>query len=619
MAAHFTYRMAPGVLVCFLLFNNGIGAQQVLNMDFEKVSSKNVTQPWGWEPDIFSPDLVTSLDSAMTHHGKYSLALKNKVDAVTSGAQAIVFYLEPYSITGKTVKFEGWVRSENFEGSLVIKLEDDKDFLQAGIAAANDSVKFQKTGNLEWRKFTFFKKISPGINWTRLIVTHSGKGNVWIDDMALYVASKKITALPVAIPFTRQQMNWLNTASSSLTSVDASKQGGAYSYNDLEKFKKIAGDALIIGLGEATHGTSEFFRMKHRAVEYAVKEMGVRVFGIEDHQLIVENVNRYVLSGKGDARKSMYGMFGVWDSEEVLNLVKWVRSYNEQHPDDMVEFVGYDMQSVNQPLDSLYSFWLKMDTVFFASIKNLFTDLKKNLPAVYSATDSMKQVWSTDAKRLLDLTLQKKQGWLAKCNNKNDSLYIEWGAQYARLVQQFARENINPMALYRDEAMAENISWILSIRKPGTKILIWAHDVHISRGEHPERELNYHHGISMGSWLAKKYGTRYKAFGLATYTGAYRAYPGYDDYSHWMSCPVYPGPPGTLDFALHKITEKRKVPALLLDLTNSRQQKWLSTPLPVRFANHVCYEYAYWTRFSVPYQFDGIFFIDKTNPAKQIK
>jgi erythromycin esterase-like protein len=59
------------------------------------------------------------------------------------------------------------------------------------------------------------------------------------------------------------------------------------SFKDLAPLKNAAADARIIALGEATHGTSEFFRMKHRVLEFAVMELGVRVFAIEDNQLVV--------------------------------------------------------------------------------------------------------------------------------------------------------------------------------------------------------------------------------------------------------------------------------------------------------------------------------------------
>jgi erythromycin esterase len=602
------------IIVLFILLSCiNTNAQQSLNLDFEEISAKSSTQPWGWEYDMYSTNGEVSLDSTTAHHGRQSLVMKNKPGSPASETQSLVFYLEPLLLKSKTLKIEGWVRSKDFDGSIAIKL-------QQGIEAIikSDSAQPHLNGTHNWQKFSFTGKMVSNSNWIRISIDHSGTGHVWIDDMTLYVNNKKIIALPVANPFTPSQLQWLQNASSSLIGVDASIPGTTPLYDDLKKLKEIAADATIIALGEATHGTSEFFRMKNRVLEYAVKEMGVRIFGIEDHQMVVEKVNKYVLTGEGNASKSMYGMFGVWDNQEVYNMIKWVRDYNTRYPDDKVEFVGFDMQAVAQPLDSLYSFLQATDTAVFWAVNKLLAGLKKNWPTIYSATDSAKHQWSTDAEHALNIILSKKQQWLYAAHNKKDTLHIEWGVQYARLVKQFARENIDPMVLYRDEAMAENISWTLSLRPPKTKMLIWAHDVHISRGEHPDTNLNYHRAISMGSWLAKKYGAQYKAFGLSTYTGAYRSYPGYTDYSKWISCPVYPGPVGSLDEALHQIAKKRKAPALLLDLTKARQQKWISSPLPVRFANHVCYEYAYWTRFSVPYQFDGIIFIDKTTPAKKI-
>jgi erythromycin esterase len=300
-------------------------------------------------------------------------------------------------------------------------------------------------------------------------------------------------------------------------------------------------------------------------------------------------------------------------------MIKWIRAYNMEHPDDKVEFVGIDMQGVIQPLDSLFAFLKRTDPVMLIEVDQLLSGLKKDAGQAYRVSDSTKQAWVKAAQSSFDRISGEKQNWLSTAATHTDSMHIEWGIQYASLVKQFTIENINPMALYRDKAMAGNISWILSTHKPGTKMIVWAHDVHISRGEHPVTGLNYHRGISMGSWLAREYGTGYKAFGISTYSGEYRAYPGYTDYSKWISCPAFPGPAGSLDEALHRVAVQKRSAYLLLSLKDARQQEWLTAPLPTRFANHVSYEYAYWTRFSIPYQFDGIFFIDKTSAAKPFR
>ena len=297
-------------------------------------------------------------------------------------------------------------------------------------------------------------------------------------------------------------------------------------------------------------------------------------------------------------------------------MIKWVRAYNLEHPDDKVSFVGFDMQSHYLPLDSLFTFLERQEPTLADSVEIWLEDLKQNGHNQFMVSIETKLAWFEQAQKSYEALLAKKMEWLKAAKTITDSFQIKWGIQYANLVKQFAENAFKGhLSFYRDEAMAENISWILSMHPPGTKMLVWAHDNHIARGDHPDNDLNFYFGLSMGRHLSKKYGDKYKAFGLSTYEGDYWAQISYFDFRQ-QPCPLYPGPIGSLDEALHQIALKKKSPALLLDLQEGRTQHWLSAPLPVRFANHVNIEYGYWTRYSIPYQFDGIFFVDKTSAAK---
>jgi erythromycin esterase len=599
--------------ICFLGFI--LKAQQPLNLDFEKLSV-DITSPWGWQYYQTGDRIIATLDSASKHSGKYSLLMKPFPNKNAASIQSFSSSLEPYQLRNRQVAVEGWVKCEDFfgKGFVIVNYRWSKTDT---ILNQSDTFWIDLQRNQNWMQFSALISMPLQLEAVDVSLCYLGSGSLWFDDLSIKINGKKVNELQVAKPFSKSEMQWLLKSSIKINTVDATTPSTEPVYDDLIAFKDIAGDASIIALGEATHGTSEFFRIKHRLLEYAVKEMGVRVFAIEDHQMEVEKVNDFVLYGKGNPEKSMAGMFYIWNSEEVINMIKWVRDYNIQHPDDKVEFHGFDMQSATLPLDSLFAFLQKNDKVLYDIANDLLAGLKKENQRMYMISDSTRQVWAVNAQKIRDMVYSKKAEWLSTAIGKKDSMHIEWAIQYANLIQQFAKESINPMNLYRDVAMADNISWILNIRKPGSKILIWAHDVHISKGEHPNVDYNYHAGISMGSWLAKKYGSKYKAFGISTYTGDYRAYPSYTNYSKFINCPAFPGPIGSLDEALHQISVKKKWPALLLDLSNARQLDWLSSPLPVRFANHVCFEYAYWTRFSIPYQFDGIFFIDKTTGAKK--
>jgi hypothetical protein len=89
--------------------------------------------------------------------------------------------------------------------------------------------------------------------------------------------------------------------------------------------KEIVGDAEIIGLGEATHGSSEFFSRKHRLVKYLVEELGYTTFVPETDGPIGLALDEYVLNGTGDPKAILDFP---WRTQEVLDLIEWMRLYN---------------------------------------------------------------------------------------------------------------------------------------------------------------------------------------------------------------------------------------------------------------------------------------------------
>ncbi len=424
-------------------------------------------------------------------------------------------------------------------------------------------------------------------------------------------------------PFTVSQVKQITKACVPFNGVYAVKASEKPVHSDLVAFGKTIGNAQIIALGESTHGTSEFFSMKHRALEYAVLNLNVRVFAIEDNQLAAEQINNYVLNGVGKLRDLCGNLFGVWIREEVFTMIEWIKEYNTLHPDKKVEFVGIDLQNPMMAFDSLNVFLSKKDPQFHKQIQELLFDYNKNFPNYFSLADTEKISWNVSARKAFDLVVAQKYNWLKECRTRPDSMKVEWAIQNARIIKQCSRHIITPQTqLYRDSAMAENVQWTLSMRAPGIRMVLWAHDFHISRGDDKVKVNNYYNGVSMGSWLSKWYGTKYKAFGLETYSGEFTAMPTYTTFD-LSSCALATSPQGTLDEALHQSALKKQSSFLYLDLgqikNNAENFKWLCVPTYVRFANHVCQGNSYNLKHSIPFQFDGIFFIDKTTGSKLVK
>lgn len=600
------------LLLLLILPEHEAYSQQLLNLNFEKTSIEHSIRPWGWELETDAPTTI-SMDSITKTEGKYSFKMHYNSEEKNEAIQTMSFGIEPFEFRNKTINLRGRIKTEKLNGFAYVSVnssgEDKSGMVSDKISSTTD-----------WQEVSLSFFVQDAIEAITLSLHHQGEGTAWFDDFHLIAENKEYSEVQIAEAFSKKQLRWIKKASAPLRSVDAAPNNtGATTFKDLTPLKKMIGNAKIIALGESTHGTSEFFRLKHRILEYSVKELGVRIFGIEGNMLTVQNVNKYILGGTGTAKASMRGIFMVWYNEEVLNMIEWVRNYNDQHPNDPVEFVGYDMQDLKAPMDSLYGFLEKKSPELLRPIASLLADLKENGNNYFMMSDSTKLEWYKDASKALNIVRSHENEWLTRSKIKADSMEVHWGIQYANLVKQFAENAYKGhLSFYRDEAMAENISWVLSHRESNTRMLIWAHDYHISRGEHSDNDLNIYMGLSMGAYLSKKFGDNYKAFAISTYEGHYLGMIGYQNFKQ-VNCPLYEGPKGTLDEALHQLSLKNNAVGVILDLGKARSEHWLTKPLPMRFANHVNIEYGYWTRYAIPFQFDGILFVDKTTSANQLR
>src|SRR6476620_3758937 len=103
-----------------------------------------------------------------------------------------------------------------------------------------------------------------------------------------------------------------------------------HGFADMQALKPLIGNARIVSLGEATHGTREFFQLKHRMLEFLATEMGFTIFSIEANMPEAYRLNDYVLNGVGDPAKLLRGMyFWTWNTEEVLDMIRWMRELNK--------------------------------------------------------------------------------------------------------------------------------------------------------------------------------------------------------------------------------------------------------------------------------------------------
>ncbi len=336
--------------------------------------------------------------------------------------------------------------------------------------------------------------------------------------MPLAKIADQVLDIEVAVPGPPPEdvVRWVARTAIPLTTVEA-----GHGFDDMRPLDKLVGGARIVALGEATHGTREFFQMKHRMLEYLVEKKGFRIFAIEANLPEARRVNEYVLHGTGSATAALSGMyFWTWDTEEVLALIEWMRAYNMDPAHDApVQFMGFDMQIARVALTNVRTFFAEYDSAFIDTLPARLTPFAfdgaegwKNLdPAKRSKlrTTAGAIVARLDTERTRYSKMAGAAAWRAA---REDARVIaqaaaKWDAQN----DQGFTSGFN----IRDAAMAENVAWMLEQAGPKSKIVLWAHNSHIAF-EMPEF-------INMGSQLQAKYHTDYLTMGFVFAAGSFQA------------------------------------------------------------------------------------------------
>ncbi len=286
-------------------------------------------------------------------------------------------------------------------------------------------------------------------------------------------------------------------------------EGGA----GLAAFGKAVGDARIVALGEATHGTSEFYRLNQRLIEYLVREKGFTVLAIEANWPESLAVDRYIKTGVGDPRKALAEMnFWTWYTQEMLDLVEWMRAYNRApgaHP--MLTFTSFDMQfghaAADKAVEYLEEYAPDLGSVARAVFGAAY-DIEAHSGGIYDdrAEEVAAQVANVarefDARHRVLSAASGEEKW----RDARQALAVVHQACSLRMAGHGPG--------FRDEAMAGNAEWIAGSAFPREKVVLWAHNAHVRTEGEPK---------SMGAFLRERFGRQLYVVGYAFRRGGLRA------------------------------------------------------------------------------------------------
>lgn len=187
-------------------------------------------------------------------------------------------------------------------------------------------------------------------------------------------------------------IDWINNNAYQLNSDSVSDN------TDLQFLSKQLKNKSILGLGEASHGTQEFYIQKRRIIQYLTTKDNYKMIAFECPQAAMEPINQYLQNGSGDLAAMLRPM-GLYNSEELYNLCQWLMEFNKSKTAiEKVKIIGFDSSE----------FWgnpLKRDQLMAES----FTKTHK--------TENLKTIlWSHNLHLAKDTTMAnfKAMGWHLK-------------------------------------------------------------------------------------------------------------------------------------------------------------------------------------------------------------
>jgi erythromycin esterase len=342
----------------------------------------------------------------------------------------------------------------------------------------------------------------------------------------------------------------------------------------------MVADAKVVGLGEATHSSREFFTMKHRVLRYLVEEKGFTTFALETGWSGGVRLNEYVRHGTGDLdqimKEEFQGSYRFWHTTEYRDLIEWMRDYNSQHA-TQVQFMGNDLGYAGpELLDRVTAYVRAHHPTLLAQFIEAYRDLRPTTDAgTWMSTYPELPIAQRQA---VARTAQQALDALAATHGTSEE--FTWAIQHARAITQVATlyafdlddpAKIRDAMLYRDQVMADNTAWWQE--QTGAKILMSAHNGHVGYESHEPEQ----YPRMQGAFLRDRLGAGYVSVSFTFHHGSFNAQ---DENDQLGTFAVGPAGAGSNEYVLDKVALRD----YLLDMRSApaAARAWLAEPRPTR-------------------------------------
>ena len=309
---------------------------------------------------------------------------------------------------------------------------------------------------------------------------------------------------------------------------------------DYDALLELIGDARVVLLGEASHGTHEFYFERAEITKRLIAEKNFTVLSLEADWPDASRVHRYVRGASADvnANEALSGFrrfpTWMWRNTVVVEFVEWLHEFNRGLGPKKAKagFYGMDLYSLHASIDAVLSYLQKVDpdAAKRARLRYSCFDHFSREPQEYGYAATVGAAESCENAVVEQLTeIQRKAAEFLSRDGAVAAEELFFAEQNARLVknaEQYYRSMFRGRASswnLRDQHMVETIEALVAhlngSRQP--KAIVWAHNSHL--GDARATEMGQHGELNVGQLIRERFGKEAVLIGFSTHRGSVTA------------------------------------------------------------------------------------------------
>lgn len=330
--------------------------------------------------------------------------------------------------------------------------------------------------------------------------------------------------------------------------------------SDLQPLIQEASKAKFVLLGEASHGTSEYYTLRAELTKKLIVDQGFTFIAVEGDWPACYEVNRYVKgltseykSAKDVLNKSFQRWPSwMWANEEIVELVEWLRTYNETVSGKKIGFYGIDVYSLWDSMEAIVEYLQNTNSPNLQKALNAiecFEPFQRKpeqygISAAFYGEDCMSEIME-----LLTAIGQKRPTYP---NDPEATLNLKVNAIAASNAEHYYHTmvtNDNESWNIRDRHMVEALHYISEYYGAKEKGIVWEHNTHI--GDARATDMASEGLVNVGQLTREQYGMEnIFAIGFGSYEGTVIAAKKWGSKGYVMTVPK--GAQGSWEEAVHQ-------------------------------------------------------------------